>query len=92
MSGGDGMEREIEHLKERVSAIEERQNDLDKLVTTVAVLAEREKTVEGDVKEIKQDVKSLTGKSGKKWDNLTNQIIGIIVAAIAGFILAKIGL
>lgn len=86
------MEREIEHLKERVSAIEERQNDLDKLVTTVAVLAEREKTVEGDVKEIKQDVKSLTGKSGKKWDNLTNQIIGIIVAAIAGFILAKIGL
>lgn len=86
------MEREIEHLKERVSAIEERQNDLDKLVTTVAVLAEREKTVEGDVKEIKQDVKSLTGKSGKKWDNLTNQIIGIFVAAIAGFILAKIGL
>ena len=86
------MEREIERLKERVSAIEERQNDLDKLVTTVAVLAEREKTVEGDVKEIKQDVKSLTGKSGKKWDNLTNQIIGIIVAAIAGFILAKIGL
>ena len=86
------MEREIEHLKERVSAVEERQNDLDKLVTTVAVLAEREKTVEGDVKEIKQDVKSLTGKSGKKWDNLTNQIIGIIVAAIAGFILAKIGL
>lgn len=76
----------------RLDEMEKRQDDLDELVSTVKVLAVREENVENDVKEIKSDVKSLTGKPAKRWDNLMNQIITIIVAAIAGFILAKIGL
>jgi len=76
----------------RLDEMEKRQDNLDELVGTVKVLADREERVEDDVKEIKSDVKSLTGKSGQRWDNLINQIITIIVAAVAGFILAKIGL
>ncbi len=76
----------------RLDDMEKRQDDLDELVSTVKVLAVREEAVENDVKEIKSDVKSLTSKSGQKWDNLVNQIIAILVAAVAGFILAKIGL
>lgn len=76
----------------RLDDVEKRQDNLDTLVGTVKVLAEREQRVEEDVKEIKGDVKSLTSKPAKRWDNLINQIITIIVAAIAGFILAKIGL
>lgn len=76
----------------RLDEMEKRQDDLDELVSTVKVLAVREENVENTVKEIKSDVKSLTGKPAKRWDNLMNQIITIIVAAIAGFILAKIGL
>lgn len=76
----------------RLDDMEKRQDNLDKLVGTVGVLADREKRVEDDVKEIKVDVKSLTSKPAKRWDNLINQIITILVAAIAGFILAKIGL
>lgn len=75
----------------RLDEMEKRQDNLDKLVGTVGVLADREKRVEYDVKEIKTDVKTLASKSGKRWDNLVNQIITILVAAIAGFILAKIG-
>lgn len=97
------MEKEIEHrLTEveersksnthRIDDIERRQNNLDDLVGTVKVLADREERVEDDVKEIKSDVKSLTSKPAKRWDNLINQIITIVVAAIAGFIIAKIGL
>lgn len=76
----------------RLDEMEKRQDNLDDLVTTVKVLAVREEAVENDVKEIKGDVKSLTSKSAKRWDNLINQIITILVAAVAGFILAKIGL
>lgn len=76
----------------RLEELEKRQDNLDDLVTTVKVLAFREEAVEKDVKEIKSDVKSLTSKPAKRWDNLINQIITIVVAAIAGFILAKIGL
>lgn len=76
----------------RLDDLERRQDNLDDLVGTVKVLADREERVESDVKDIKSDVKSLTGKSGKRWDTLVTQIITIVVAAIAGFILAKIGL
>lgn len=97
------MEKEIEHrLTEveersksnthRLDDIERRQNNLDDLVGTVKVLADREERVEDDVKEIKSDVKSLTSKPAKRWENLISQIITIVVAAIAGFIIAKFGL
>lgn len=76
----------------RLDEIEKRQDNLDELVGTVKVLAVREENVENDVKEIKNDVKSLTNKPAKRWESLVNQLITIIVAAIAGFILAKIGL
>lgn len=76
----------------RINELEKRQNNLDELVGTVKVLADREERVEDDVKEIKSDVKNLASKPAKRWDNLINQIITILVAAIAGFILAKIGL
>ena len=76
----------------RLDEVEKRQNDLDALVSTVQVLATREERVEEDVKEIKTDVKSIKSKSANRWDNLVNQIITIVVAAIAGFISAKIGL
>ena len=96
------MEKELEHRlteeeersksnKHRLDEVEKRQDNLDDLVGTVKVLAVREESVENDVKEIKSDVKSLTGKPAKKWDNLVNQVISILVAGIVGFILAKFG-
>ena len=77
--------------KHRLDEVEKRQDNLDDLVSTVKVLAVREENVENDVKEIKSDVKSLTGKPAKKWDNLVNQVISILVAGVVGFILAKFG-
>ena len=76
----------------RIDDLEKRQDNLDELVGTVKVLAVREENVETDVKEIKNDVKSLTNKSGQRWDGLVDKIIMTIVAAIVGFILAKFGM
>ena len=75
----------------RLDDLEKRQDNLDDLVSTVKVLAVREENVENDVKEIKSDVKSLTSKPGQRWDSMIDKIIVTVVAAIAGFILAKIG-
>ena len=75
----------------RIYSLEKRPDNLDELVGTVKVLAVREENVESDVKEIKSDVKSLTGKSGKLWDGMVEKIIMLVVAAVIGFILAKIG-
>lgn len=76
----------------RIDTLEKKQDNLDKLVGAVEILADREKRVEGDVKEIKDDVKSIKDKPGKRWESLVTQLITIVVAAVAGFILAKIGL
>lgn len=76
----------------RLDEMEKRQDNLDDLVGTVKVLADREERVENDVKEIKSDVKELTSKPAKRWDGLVSQVIGLIVAAVVGFIIAKFGL
>lgn len=90
------MERDFEHrltqVETKVDEIERRQDNLDELIGTVKVLADREERVEDDVKEIKADVKELAGKPAKRWDSLVTQIITLFVAAIAGYIFAKIGL
>ena len=64
---------------------------MSELVGTVKVLATREEQVESDVREIKTDVKSLTGKPGKRWEGLVDKIITTVVAIIVGYIFAKIG-
>lgn len=76
----------------RLDDMEKRQNNLDELVSTVKVLAYREEKVESDVEEIKNDVKILTGKSGKRWDGLIDKIILTVAAAFVGYVLVKIGL
>lgn len=76
----------------RLDELEKRQDDLDELVGTVKVLANKQENVENDVKEIKCDVKNLTSKPGQRWESLISQLITIIIAAVAGFILAKFGL
>lgn len=97
------MEKDIEHRltsvedraasnTHRLDDLERRQDNLDDLVSTVKVLAVREENVENDVKEIKSDVKALAGKPAKRWDNMVDKIITLLVAAIVGFILAKLGL
>lgn len=96
-------EKDIEHRltevelrsksnRDRLEDVEKRQDDLDELVSVVKVLAVKEENVEKDVKEIKSDVKSLTSKPAQRWENMVSQIITIIIAAVAGFILAKFGL
>ena len=76
----------------RLDKVEKQQGEFVELVTSVKVLAEREKNVENDVKEIKDDVKTLTSKPGKRWDGLVDKAIAVVAAAVIGFILAKLGL
>ena len=76
----------------RIDELEKRQDNLDDLAASVKLLAYREENVEKDVKEIKTDVKSLTGKSGKMFDTIVEKIILCVITAIVVYLLAKVGL
>lgn len=72
----------------RIEKLEQRQDDLDKLVTAVEVLAAREQSVEADVKEIKSDVKSITEKPGKRWDTLIDRVLYLLAGAVLSLLAA----
>lgn len=76
----------------RLDDVERRQNDLDELVKTVAVLAARQQTVETDVKEIKLDVKKISSKPAQRWEAIVDKLIWAVLAAVVAFLLARIGL
>ena len=75
----------------RLDEVEKRQDNLDELVSTVKVLAVREENVEKDVKEIKTDVKNLSDKPAKRWDNFVDKVVWAVAAAVIAFILGKVG-
>lgn len=76
----------------RLDEVERRQDNLDRLATSVSLLAEREERVESDVKEIKCDVKSLAEKPGKRYDSLVDKVVWAVLAAVIAFFLGRIGL
>lgn len=65
----------------RIEKLEKKQNDMEKLVTAVEVLASREQSMESDVKEIKADVKTITEKPGRRWDALIDRVLYLLVGA-----------
>jgi hypothetical protein len=76
----------------RIDEMDKRQADLEELVSTVKVLAVREEKVESDVKEIKNDVKSIKDKPGKRWDAIVDKVVWAVLAAVIAFLLGRIGL
>lgn len=85
------LESDLKTAFSKIDELRNRQNAFDDLVISVKQLAIREENVEADIKEIKADVKTLTNKPAERWNDLVKTIIGLIVAAVVGFILAKVG-
>lgn len=88
----DNMEHRVTELETRVNIMEDRQDNLDKLVTSVVSMTKEQEHIKADVTEIKKNVKELTAKSGKRWDDLIDKIVWAILAAVIAFFLARIGL
>lgn len=55
-------------------------------------IQERMGTVEGNVSEIRGDVRTLMGKGSKRWDSVVEKTLLVAVGAIVAWILGQIGL
>ena len=76
----------------RIDDIEKRQDNLDDLVSTVKVLADREKRVEDDVKDIKNSVNEIKAKPGKRWEGIVDKIIFTAVGALVTYLCVRLGI
>ena len=74
----------------RLDKLEARQDNLDKLVTAVAGMQKDLEHTQGDVKEIKSDVKAIMDTPKKRWDTVITVIITAVVSTIVGAALALI--
>lgn len=72
----------------RINELQEHQSALDKLATSVEVLATKQETVEGDVKEIKEDVKTITGKAGKRWESIVDKLLAVLAGAFLAWLIS----
>lgn len=76
----------------RIDQLAKQQENLEKLISAVAVIADKQTRLEADVGDIKRDIKTMAEKPGKRWENLIDKIVSILVAALMGYALARIGL
>lgn len=76
----------------RLDEVESRQDNLDKLVSSVAVMANEQKHIQSDVSVIKAKVNTMVEQPAKRWESIVDKIIWAVCAAIIAFLLAQIGL
>ena len=78
--------------RHRIEDLETTQSALMKLATSVEVMATEQGCMKSDLGEIKKDVKELTEKPGKRWDAIVGKLIWAVLAAVAAYLLAQLGL
>lgn len=76
----------------RLETLEKHTDALNTLATSVAVMAERVETTGEKVDGLCADVQELKSEPGKRWKSVVEKVIYIVVAAVMGFILARLGL
>lgn len=96
---------DLEHEK-RLTAVEERSKSnshrldeledttktINRLATSMEVMAEKQGQVADTVEKLDTKVTNLEGKPGKRWEGLVDKAIWAFAAAVIAYILAHMGL
>ena len=75
----------------RLDKMEKRQDTLDELAKSMARMDERQNNMDGDVKEIKADVKALAEKPVKRWDGIVDKALWLLIGAALAALFAQAG-
>lgn len=76
----------------RIKKLEEENNVLHQLATSVAVMAEQMKTLNKSVTTLTGEVEEMKEKPAKRWDSIVDKIVWGVVGAVMAYFLAQIGL
>ena len=76
----------------RIRTLEQRQDKIDALVSSMSVLAQKQKTMEEDIGEIRTDVSRLSGAPARRWESIVDRIILGIITALVAYVAVRRGL
>lgn len=85
------VEEKTKRNEGRIKKLESEHEALNKLATAVAVMAEKQETMNDNVEKLTEKVEHMESKPGKKWESLEEKVLVTIVAALVGFLLAQLG-
>lgn len=76
----------------RIKKLEGENNVLHQLATSVAVMAEQLKTMNTRVGDLTEKVDDIEAQPRKRWESVVAAGISVLVGAVLGFVLSRIGL
>ena len=75
----------------RLDDVERRQDSLDKLVTSVEVLATRQESMADSVGRLDKKLDALERRPAKRWESLTDKLLLALAGAFVSFLLTRGG-
>ncbi|MBR2406436.1 MAG: hypothetical protein IKB04_09250 [Clostridia bacterium] len=72
----------------RLDDVEKKHGEMTELVQSVATIAQKQVDMDGDVQEIKQDVKGLLAVPNKRWNAAVEWLVKGTAGALAGALAA----
>ncbi|MDO4314294.1 MAG: hypothetical protein Q4C45_00860 [Oscillospiraceae bacterium] len=84
----DGHRHEIKSLRRRMEGVEKNQEALNRLATSVAVMAEQQRGISDKVDAIDTKVSTLESRPGKRWEGLVDKLLLVLAGAFAAWLAA----
>ena len=75
----------------RIDKLEANYEALNKLTTSVEVMATKLDTMNESLKEVSDKVAEQASKPGKRWESIVEKVLLVVVSAVVVYALAKIG-
>lgn len=76
----------------RIDELAEEQKALNELATSVAMMTQEQKDIREDISEVKKDVKTLTNLPAKRWNDVIEKIVWLVLGGAVAALLAQAGL
>lgn len=76
----------------RIDDIEKEQKALNQLAASVAAMAQEQKDIKEDISEVKEDVKSLTSLPAKRWNDVVEKIVWLVIGGAVAAMLVQAGI
>lgn len=76
----------------RIDELAQEQKALNELATSVALMTKEQKDIREDLSEVKKDVKSLTNLPAKRWNDVIEKIVWLVLGGAVAALLAQAGL
>jgi hypothetical protein len=76
----------------RINELAEWQKAMNELATSVALMTREQKNMRDDLSEVKKDVKSLTNLPAKRWNDVVEKLVWLVLGGAVTALLVQAGI